>query len=866
MNGQQGYTLDELNAMGAKSVGQQSGGFTAEELDQAGATGVNGKATSASPSFFSHPIDATVNAVKNAASFVGNDLAGNQQKSDSFLGSLYQGTVGSRGITGLIQAPVKAIESKIQAKTAEDLFGESTKLLNLAAQNMKMASSATDPSHKAQYLKMAQDNQTQANNIISEAKGLTSQAEQNNVTPGNLAGKAINTALTVGTGGTGSIARQVGLTGLKKTAATVAENAGIGVGFNAGTNMQDNKGAFDNAGEAGAISAAIPIAGKFISKIGQGSQTAAEGIINKLIKPAMKDLGYGKDPARGILNEGISANSFEDLKKKVSDAVALRGQQIGQLGQQIQKKLEVTSSQGPKTGQMGQVSGQVLQKGGSLDLSPAIKPIDEAMQQAAKLNNPTLLKSLENVKTALTHDLKMGTDEAGNATIEKGDAKNLLKASYLDAIKLMSDIGDHTKWTGNPSDDKALNLATQNAQRALREIMNKTADSVDPALGKQLRELNQRYGDLIAAKNAISHREIVTQRNAYFNLATKIGWGASTAITIGKAAATGDWSHVGTELLVEAGGALGLKGISSAAFQTRVAKLLNALGPTERQSILNSTPVLKSYWERMTGQQTPSPESPKTLPKTALDTISETSGVVSDKIKELLPFLELGKKSANKAGMGEEYDKILQTIKGEKPSFSEGAVPKTVNPKGFADNRALIGAAAAGAGAVTALNASKAFAPTETAQSTPQTSPQIKVQDRGVTILPKDLEVALPTFFGEVSNRNSSKKELELRVIFNTAINRMKEYAAHGQPKTLAEVLSMPNQYQAYNSKQYNQYLNSASDTPTAQKKEEVNAIIKKFLKEIKDGTFKDNTDGATFYKYLPDGRIIYDNTRKLFK
>ena len=154
------------------------------------------------------------------------------------------------------------------------------------------------------------------------------------------------------------------------------------------------------------------------------------------------------------------------------------------------------------------------------------------------------------------------------------------------------------------------------------------------------------------------------------------------------------------------------------------------------------------------------------------------------------------------------------------------------------------------------------FSPKETAA--PVTPPKYLLKDRGVHVTDDDFKALRPLIYGEVSNRDASKKKLEASVILNTAINRAKEYAAKGQPRSLAEVLAMENQYQAYGGPQYKMYSNP-TDPIALKKKLEVDAIMNEIESQIKSGTYQDNTEGAYYYIHHPDGRIEYDNKRQLF-
>lgn len=137
---------------------------------------------------------------------------------------------------------------------------------------------------------------------------------------------------------------------------------------------------------------------------------------------------------------------------------------------------------------------------------------------------------------------------------------------------------------------------------------------------------------------------------------------------------------------------------------------------------------------------------------------------------------------------------------------------------------------------------------------------------RNIQINNDEVEVLRKVLFGEISNRNSEKKELEARVILNTVLNRVKNNKDKNKPyDSMLKVLSQNNQYQAYGDKQFGIYDNP-KDYPTKQKKDEINKIIDKLLEEIKNGTFQDNTNGAFYYIHNPDGSITFDSKRKLYE
>jgi len=158
------------------------------------------------------------------------------------------------------------------------------------------------------------------------------------------------------------------------------------------------------------------------------------------------------------------------------------------------------------------------------------------------------------------------------------------------------------------------------------------------------------------------------------------------------------------------------------------------------------------------------------------------------------------------------------------------------------------------------MGISEYYAPTKAVAA--PSSYQLK--DRGVQLTDADIQAIRPLLYGEVSNRTPDKQMLEANVILNTALNRMKAYKEKGMNKTLADVISMPNQYQAYGGTQYQQYANPV-DAPSIAKKKKVDAIVDALHGQIKSGVYPDITQGAYYYIHNPDRTISYDNKRPLF-
>ena len=492
------------------------------------------------------------------------------QKPTGFISSLFQSTLGSHGLAGAFQLPGRAIASALATKDSTSLVERASAIEDQGLAYMAQARKETDPQKRADLVSAAQQLLKSAGTLKTEADNLG----KFNVTPSEALGTAANAALTAGTAGAPSAASKLGLSGTKALAATAAENAAIGVGYNTASNAIEGKPLTEGDVGAGIFGAAIPVAGAGVSKLKgaaqEGAKTTAERVINSLIKPLNRNFAYGKDPARGILAEKITTNSFGDFANKVSTRARQVGAQIGSTGAEVSRILQG--------------------KGKALDLTPALDPIDTAMEQAAKNNNPTLLHSLNNVKIALMHDLQLGTDNFGTPTILKGQPRDLTNASYDQAVQFLSDITAHTRFTGNPSDDAALNAATRAAYGKAREIMNQGAAEASPELRATMEKLNQRYGDLKSAELAINHRELVIKRQNILNLAQRF----AIPVTIVGTILSGNWHEGGALLLAE----LASKSAGTTAVKSRVAQFLNAMGPNDRKSLLRATPILQNLLTR----------------------------------------------------------------------------------------------------------------------------------------------------------------------------------------------------------------------------------------------------------------------------
>lgn len=147
------------------------------------------------------------------------------------------------------------------------------------------------------------------------------------------------------------------------------------------------------------------------------------------------------------------------------------------------------------------------------------------------------------------------------------------------------------------------------------------------------------------------------------------------------------------------------------------------------------------------------------------------------------------------------------------------------------------------------------FGPTTYTAPVATSTPTYKIPDRGVELTDKDISELRNVLFGEVSNRDPERQAFEARIITNTALNRIPQYAEKKKNMNLASVLAQPNQYQAYGGKEYNRLIKNATTTANPMDQQKLKAIDD-VISELKSGNFQDTTDGKVFYVHDPQGRI----------
>lgn len=327
------------------------------------------------------------------------------------------------------------------------------------------------------------------------------------------------------------------------------------------------------------LGGAFPLAGATLKTakqiVGPRLVTARQNlggrVINSLVKPLLKDFSYGKNPGRGVAQEGIVASSLDDLAGKISQRRAKVGQALDELLEKVptQPRLNL--------------------------LDDTLKPLDDAMNVAARNNNSALLNRLAETKRAITENLVRQSTPEGERIISQGQ-RNLSDLTLQEARKINTEIGDLTKWTGNLSDDNTANKALKQVYGNIKGKMESTVARVDKRLAERFIKLKERYGDLTSAEIATKYRDKLVQRQDLISLKGHVGGATALLVT---AIATG-----GINIPVVLAGATGAsldKILGSPVVKTRFARWLALAGKEEKQRLFQGIPALQGTIQRVFG-------------------------------------------------------------------------------------------------------------------------------------------------------------------------------------------------------------------------------------------------------------------------
>lgn len=279
------------------------------------------------------------------------------------------------------------------------------------------------------------------------------------------------------------------------------------------------------------ISGAIPIAAAALggakALFAKGMNKAAEDQISKLIKPNKNAFLFGKNPSRAIIDEGIVANSFDDLISKIDD-------KLDDIGKQVETNIKTADAS-------RRVNIEKLIQNNVDDFGK--KVVDKKSWTAYS-------DKVHQLTGEFKPDLKSGQ-------LVKVADKELGEMSAQEIWEMQKKVGKLTQWTGEAGEKEA--------NKQLHKLYRQLGNSIDE-LAPGTKDLQMRYANMLGASKSAIARKATAQSN---NELVKIIGGSF----LGSLAPTqeGDWMAKGRNALI---GAAGLKFINSPIFRTNLAQKL----------------------------------------------------------------------------------------------------------------------------------------------------------------------------------------------------------------------------------------------------------------------------------------------------
>lgn len=314
--------------------------------------------------------------------------------------------------------------------------------------------------------------------------------------------------------------------------------AGItgGYGLDVAENLREEK----NGGEIfkpGAGTATAGILGPALEGGGAAFKAATSKLpakmVNSLIKPRLSNLAYGHNPGKAVVEEGIVGLDMEDLINKISKKKGEVGKQIGAMVDSPEASSRLSEA------------------------SDAFEPIDEAIKDAMKAprTNKGLIQRLSDIKSDL-----MGEVITPEGQILTRKLEELTPRELLDIKK---EIGDLTRYTGNPSDDELTNKALQ---RTYTKVKDKLNSVLKEAGFTDIEKINEKYGNLTEAEISTKYRDKILERQNVIGLDSKVSG------VLGGLGTLASGGSIGASAIA---GVLADKIAGSTAFKTAVAQMLS---------------------------------------------------------------------------------------------------------------------------------------------------------------------------------------------------------------------------------------------------------------------------------------------------
>jgi hypothetical protein len=353
--------------------------------------------------------------------------------------------------------------------------------------------------------------------------GLTAQ-------PGSGVGHFIGSAIPAGIGGMlggpigaalGEAARQTA--GAVANPEEVAKQSGIGIGAQVA-----GAGVMQKAGEA-----AGPYIAKGAEKAGEVFKGASDWLATRVGKQfikASKTLNaYGHKPEKALVDEGIFATSWDDLISKVKDISDSLGDSYDEVfSKSVGKKVNINGAITPintairEAKKYPETNQAMINKLLSLkrDVIRRIRRSSEEVTEWEVKPSEMAEEWTKDLQTTFGKDLQVINKEVGPVLYTESAKKagassdDILEAELLSRKRVVSaeeannikrEVYKLTKYTGNPSDDAAINKTKQYVAAAINKEVEKAVPGIKP--------INERYANLNALEKAAEHRAVVAERN-----------------------------------------------------------------------------------------------------------------------------------------------------------------------------------------------------------------------------------------------------------------------------------------------------------------------------------------------------------------
>lgn len=295
----------------------------------------------------------------------------------------------------------------------------------------------------------------------------------------------------------------------------------------------------------------------------------ASRVVNSIVKPLAKDFQFGKNPGLALAKNGIVGDSFEQL----AENTMLKRKEIGE-----------------KIGQALSSGKAAMEK---LDLFPALKALDTEVEKAASSGNQALFTRLNTLRQRITNEFGVGADGKLTPMAER----NLSNLAPQQANEIKQLIGEMVEWTEKKTEDDVANKALHSVYRSIKQQIEDKVPGI--------KQLNEDWGNLMTAENAIRYRDKIAQRA---NLISLPGIGLSSGAAIATAILSGGAAI--PSILAAASGVALDKALKSPRVMTRVAAWLAKLPATEKERMIREYPVLRNVLIQTFTKQQSKKEAP----------------------------------------------------------------------------------------------------------------------------------------------------------------------------------------------------------------------------------------------------------------